>query len=116
MSQQETHSIHHDYWELRVRDEGDTTIAELWTFGANLSETTLNTSGTGQVTVTSEFSPHVRGDRRTKCSANCPCGWEVRSRHKDKTAIAEVWAFGIKLSETTLDTSGIGEVTVASGF
>ncbi|WP_406515565.1 hypothetical protein OH809_24855 [Streptomyces sp. NBC_00873] len=112
MSEQQTHSIHHDGWELRLRDEGDAAIAELWAFGANLSKTTLNTTGTGEVTVTSEFSPHVRGDQRTKCSANCQCSWELRSRDEDDTAIVEVWAFGAKLSETTLNTTGTGEVTV----
>ncbi|MEU3342250.1 hypothetical protein [Streptomyces sp. NPDC006668] len=116
MSDRQTHSIHHDGWELRVRNEGDTAIAELWIFGANLSETTLNITGTGEVTVTSEFSPHVRGDQRTRCSANCPCGWEVRSRHEGDTAVAEVWAFGGKLSETSLNTTGTGEVTATSEF
>ncbi|MFD3455810.1 hypothetical protein ACFWVC_26980 [Streptomyces sp. NPDC058691] len=110
MSVQQTHSIHHDDWELRLRAEGDAAIAELWTFGANLSETTLNT--VGAVTVTSEFAPHVRGDQRTKCSENCRCGWELKSRKEVDTAIAEVWAFGAKLSETALDTTGTGEVTV----
>ncbi|MFF3516154.1 hypothetical protein [Streptomyces sp. NPDC002573] len=85
MSEQQTHSIHHDGWELRMRDEDGTAIAELWTFGANLSQTTLNT-GTGEVTVTSEFPPHVRGDQRTKCSTNCQCGWELRSRVEGDTA------------------------------
>ncbi|MGW1801706.1 hypothetical protein ACWCQN_38765 [Streptomyces sp. NPDC001984] len=116
MSEQQTHSIHRDGFELRLRDEGDTAIAELWAFGANLSQTTLNTTGTGEVTVASEFPPHVRGDQRTKCSANCQCGWELRLRDEGDTAIAEVWAFGAKLSETTLNTTGTGEVTVTSEF
>ncbi|WP_405526842.1 hypothetical protein OG426_30650 [Streptomyces canus] len=111
----ENHSIHDDGWELRLRDDGDTAIAELWTFGAHLSETTLNT-GSGEVTVTSEFSPHVRSDQRTKCSANCKCGWELRSCRDGDTAIAEVWAFGAKRSETMLNTTGTGEVTVTSEF
>ncbi|MDX2849254.1 hypothetical protein PV342_12445 [Streptomyces sp. PA03-3a] len=110
MSEQQTHSIHRDGWELRVRHEGGTAIAELWTFGANLSQTTLNAAG--EVTVTSDFQPHVRGDRRTECSENCRCGWELRSRDADDTAIVEVWAHGAKLSETTLNTTGTGEVTV----
>ncbi|WP_324787142.1 hypothetical protein [Streptomyces sp. H51] len=112
----ETHSIHHDGWELRVREEGDRAIAELWTFGVNISETTLNLTGTGEVVVTSEFSPHARGDRRTKCSANCRCGWELKSHHEGDTAIAEVWAFGTKLSRSTLDTTGTGEITVTAEF
>ncbi|MEU6424064.1 hypothetical protein [Streptomyces spiralis] len=115
MSEQ-THSIPSDGWELRLREVGDTSIAELWTFGANLSETTLNTAGTGEVTVTSDFSPHVGGGQRTECSANCPCGWEVRSRYEGDNVIAEVWAFGSKLSETTLDTTGDGVVAVTSDF
>ncbi|WP_158073123.1 hypothetical protein [Streptomyces kebangsaanensis] len=32
-------------WKLRVRHEGETTIAEVWCFGVKLSETTLNTNG-----------------------------------------------------------------------
>ncbi|MEU4095536.1 hypothetical protein [Streptomyces sp. NPDC026673] len=116
MSEQQTHSIHYDGWELRLRHEGDAAIAELWTFGAGLSETTLNTAGTGEVTVTSEFAPHVRGDRRTECSAGCPCGWELKSRAEGDAAIAEVWAFGAKLSETALNTTGTGEVAVTSEF
>ncbi|MGW1157812.1 hypothetical protein ACWD48_06200 [Streptomyces sp. NPDC002519] len=107
----QTHSIHHDGFELRLRDEDGTAIAELWSFGANLSQTTL-TTGTGEVTVTSEFTPHARGDQRATCSANCPCGWGLRSRDEGDTAIVEVWARGAKLSETTLDTTGTGEVTV----
>ncbi|MFE4424410.1 hypothetical protein [Streptomyces sp. NPDC056817] len=113
MSEQQTHSIHYDGWELRVRHEGDTAIAELWTFGANISETTL--TGTGEVTVTSEFKPHARGEQRTECSPNCQCGWTLTSHHGDDTVIVEVWASGAKLSETTLDTTE-GEITVASEF
>ncbi|MFH8771982.1 hypothetical protein [Streptomyces sp. NPDC017958] len=116
MSERQTHSIHHDGWELRVRNGGDTAIAELWTFGANVSETTLDTTGTGEATVTSEFSPHADGGQRTKCSANCQCGWEVRSRYEGDTVIAEIWAFGAKLSETTLSTTGDGVVAVTSEF
>ncbi|MGW1626310.1 hypothetical protein [Streptomyces sp. NPDC002172] len=116
MGERQTHSIHHDGWELRVRHEGGTAIAELWTFGADLSETTLNATGTGGATVTSEFTPHAGGGQRTKCSANCQCGWEVRSRNEGDTVIAEVWAFGAKLSETTLSTTGDGVVNVTSEF
>ncbi|MGW0957296.1 hypothetical protein [Streptomyces sp. NPDC002545] len=32
-------------WQLRVRHEGETTIAEVWSFGVKLSVTTLNTNG-----------------------------------------------------------------------
>ncbi|GHE79913.1 hypothetical protein GCM10014715_39060 [Streptomyces spiralis] len=32
-------------WKLVVRHEGETTIAEVWCFGAKLSETTINTNG-----------------------------------------------------------------------
>ncbi|MFB7329090.1 hypothetical protein [Streptomyces sp. NPDC056190] len=115
MSERQTHTIHHDGWELRVRDEGGTAVAELWTFGASLSQTTLTTE-TGAVAVASDFPPHVRGDQRTQCSANCSCGWELRPRGEGDTAIAEVWAFGAKISETTLDTTGTGAVTVTCEF
>ncbi|MFD7769889.1 hypothetical protein [Streptomyces sp. NPDC059787] len=116
MSEQHSHSLHAAGFELRVRSEGDIAIAELWSFGATLSQTTLNTAGVGKVTVSSEFAPYARGDERSKCSASCQCGWEVRSRDEGDTVIAEVWAFGAKLSETALSTTGDGAVVVTSEF
>ncbi|MET8326311.1 hypothetical protein [Streptomyces sp. NPDC005181] len=44
---------------------------------------------------------------------NCQCGWSVRVRREGDTSIAEVWAFGAKLSETTLNTDGVVTVRQA---
>ncbi|MFF3378088.1 hypothetical protein ACFYXF_34695 [Streptomyces sp. NPDC002680] len=51
-------------------------------------------------------------ERSTICVMNCQCGWSLKLRDGGDVVIAEVSAFGVKLSETTLDTTGIGEVTV----
>ncbi|MFD5763904.1 hypothetical protein ACFWIZ_54555 [Streptomyces sp. NPDC127044] len=51
-------------------------------------------------------------EQPTNCTMKCQCGWTLKLRDEGDTAIAEVWAFGAKLSETTLNTTGTGEVTV----
>ncbi|MEU2857624.1 hypothetical protein ABZ672_04225 [Streptomyces mirabilis] len=48
----------------------------------------------------------------TNSTTKCQCGWTLKLRDEGDTVIAEVWAFGAKLSETTLSTTGTGEVTV----
>lgn len=52
------------------------------------------------------------GEQPTACAANCQCGWSLKLRDEGDTVIAEIWAFGAKLSETTLNATGTGEVTV----
>ncbi|MFJ1529686.1 hypothetical protein ACIOFV_14875 [Streptomyces mirabilis] len=51
-------------------------------------------------------------ERPTNCAMKCQCGWTLKLRGEGDTVIAEVWAFGAKPSETTLNTTGTGGVTV----
>ncbi|MCZ1001222.1 hypothetical protein O1M63_29215 [Streptomyces mirabilis] len=51
-------------------------------------------------------------ERPTNSAMKCQCGWTLKLRDEGDTVVAEVWAFGAKLSETTLNTTGTGEVTV----